>query len=298
MIRNLNELVEMARSKKTRRISVAGAGDYEVLIALKQAQEAKLTIPILIGIKEKIESISKEIGYDISGLEIFDIEDRYEASQKAAQLIRDGHAEVLMKGLVSSQFILKAVLNKENGLRKGDIISHVAFFESPYYHKILCLTDAAMNVHPTFEDKIGIINNAVEACHRIGIIKPKVAVVGSVETVNPKMEATMEAATLSMMNKRKQIKGCIIDGPLALDNAVSKKSAALKNIESDVAGDVDLIVAPDINGANFLYKALNFLGGATSAAIIMGAKVPVVLTSRADSERSKFLSIALAACIG
>jgi phosphate butyryltransferase len=173
----------------------------------------------------------------------------------------------------------------------------VAFFESPYYHKLLGLTDAAMNVSPTFEDKVALINNAVEAFHKLDVEMPKVAVIGSVETINPKMEATMHAATLSMMNKRNQIKGCIVDGPLALDNAVSKKSAELKHIESDVAGDVDLIVAPEINGANFLYKALNFIGGATAAAVIMGARVPIVLTSRADSERSKFLSIALAAAM-
>ncbi|MBN1339439.1 MAG: bifunctional enoyl-CoA hydratase/phosphate acetyltransferase [Bacteroidales bacterium] len=298
MVTKLSELVDMAKAKKTRRISVAGAGDYEVLIALKQAQEERIVVPLLVGIKPKIEQIAREIGYDISGLEIIDIDDRLEASMKAAHLVREGHAEILMKGLVSSQFILKAVLNKEHGLRKGEVLSHVALFESPYYHKILGLTDAAMNVTPSFEDMIALINNAVELFHLIGIETPKVAVVGSVETVNPRMEATMQAATLSMMNKRKQIKGCIIDGPLALDNAISKKSAALKHIESDVAGDADLIVAPEINGANFLYKALNFLGGATSAAVIMGAQVPVVLTSRADSEKSKFLSIALAAAIG
>ncbi|MBN3034633.1 MAG: bifunctional enoyl-CoA hydratase/phosphate acetyltransferase [Bacteroidales bacterium] len=298
MITKLEQLVEKARAKRTRRISVAGAGDYEVMEALKNAREQHIIEPVLVGIKENIERIAGEINFDISDLEIFDIEDRLEASLTAAQLVRDGHAEILMKGLVSSQFILKAVLDRDHGLRKGDIISHVAFFESPYYHKILGLTDAAMNVSPTFEDKIAIINNAVEAFHLMGVEMPKVAVVGSVETISPRMEATLHAATLSMMNKRKQIRGCIIDGPLALDNAISKKSASLKHIDSDVAGDADLIVAPDINGANFLYKALNFLGGATAAAVIMGARVPVVLTSRADSERSKFLSIALAAAIG
>ena len=203
-----------------------------------------------------------------------------------------------MKGLVSTGVLLKAVLNKEHGLRKGAILSHVAIFETPYYHKLLGITDAAMNVAPTFEDKIAIINNAVEVFHLLGEPDPKVAVVGAVETVNQRMESTMHAATLSMMNKRKQITGCIIDGPLALDNAISKKAAEVKHIQSDVAGDVDIIVAPDINGANFLYKSLNFLGGATAAAVIMGAKVPIVLTSRADSEKIKFYSIALAAAIG
>ena len=202
-----------------------------------------------------------------------------------------------MKGLVSTGVLLKAVLNKEVGLRKGALLSHVAIFETPFYHKLLGVTDAAMNVNPDLEEKIGIIKNAVEVFHGLGNSNPKVAIVGSVETINPRMEATMHAATISMMNYRKQITGCIIDGPLAIDGAVSKKSADLKNITSDVAGDVDIILAPDIDGANILYKSMNFLGGATAAAVIMGAKVPIVLTSRGDTERSKYLSIALAAAI-
>ena len=298
MIRKISELVDMAKAKRKRKIAVAAAGDYDVLEALKNAEEYNIVEPVLVGIKSKIEEISKEIGYDISNHEIIDIEDKFEASLHASQLIRDGHADILMKGLVSTGVLLKAVLNKEHGLRKGAILSHVAIFETPYYHKLLGITDAAMNVAPTFEDKIAIINNAVEVFHLLGEPDPKVAVVGAVETVNQRMESTMHAATLSMMNKRKQITGCIIDGPLALDNAISKKAAEVKHIQSDVAGDVDIIVAPDINGANFLYKSLNFLGGATAAAVIMGAKVPIVLTSRADSEKIKFYSIALAAAIG
>lgn len=298
MIRKLSELLEMAKSKPKRRIAVAAAGDYDVLEALKNADARGIVSPILVGIRPNIEKISQEIGYDISNYEIIHVEDRFEASLIANQLIRDGKAEILMKGLVSTGQLMKAVLDKEHGLRTGAIISHVAVFESPYYHKLLGITDAAMNVAPTFDDKIGLINNAVEVFHRLGEPNPKVAVVGAVETVNQKMESTMHAATLSMMNKRQQIKGCIIDGPLALDNAVSKKAAEVKGIYSEVAGNVDIIVAPDIDGANFLYKALNFLGGASTGAVIMGAAVPIVLTSRADSEQSKFLSIALAAAIG
>ena len=298
MISKVSELVDMAKAKRKRKIAVAAAGDYDVLEALKNAESYDIVEPVLVGIRSKIEEISKDIGYDISKHEIIDIEDKFEASLHASQLIRDGQADILMKGLVSTGVLLKAVLNKEHGLRKGAILSHVAIFETPYYHKLLGITDAAMNVAPTFEDKIAIINNAVEVFHLLGEPNPKVAVVGAVETVNQRMESTMHAATLSMMNKRKQITGCIIDGPLALDNAISKKAAEVKHIQSDVAGDVDIIVAPDINGANFLYKSLNFLGGATAAAVIMGAKVPIVLTSRADSEKIKFYSIALAAAIG
>jgi phosphate butyryltransferase len=298
MITKLSEVVEMAKAKKKRRIAVAAAGDEDVLHALKNADTDGIVEPILVGDKAKIESICKEIGFDCSKYEIIDIEDRFEASLMASQLIREGRAQILMKGMVSTGQLLKAVLDKEKGLRKGGVLSHVAVFESPYYHKLLGITDAAMNVAPSFEEKISIINNAVSVFHQLAEPNPKVAVVGAVETVNQRMESTMHAATLSMMNKRQQIKGCTIDGPLALDNAVSKKAAAVKNIESEVAGNVDIIVAPDINGANFLYKSLNFLGGATTAAVIMGAKVPIVLTSRADSDKSKFLSISLAAAIG
>jgi len=189
------------------------------------------------------------------------------------------------------------VLDKEVGLRKGALLSHVAVFETPYYHKLLGVTDAAMNVNPELEEKIGIIKNAIDVFHKLGHENPKVAIVGSVETINPRMEATMHAATISMMNYRKQITGCIIDGPLAIDGAVSKRASELKHITSNVAGDVDIILAPNIDGANILYKSLNFLGGATAAAVIMGAKVPIVLTSRGDTEKSKYYSIALAAAI-
>ena len=297
MIKHLNELVERAKTKRTRKIAVAAAGDQEVLEAIQNACKEGIVEPVLVGNKPKIEKIAKKIKFDISNIRIIEEEDAMIASQKAVKLIRDGEAEILMKGLVSTGVLLRAVLNKETGLRKGATLSHVALFETPFYHKLLGVTDAAMNVDPCLEDKIEIIKNAVEAFHGLENSNPKVAIVGSVETINPKMEATMHAATISMMNYRKQIKGCIIDGPLAIDNAVSKKSAELKGITSDVAGDVDIILAPNIDGANILYKSLNFLGGAACAAVIMGAAVPIVLTSRADSEKTKFLSIALAATI-
>jgi phosphate butyryltransferase len=298
MFKKLSEIVEMAKSKSTiRKVAVAAAGNQEVLEALKNAVENGIIEPVLIGDEELIRSISEKIGFDISSFEVINTIDNVEASAKAVKLIKKGKAEILMKGNVSTGILLKAVLDKEIGLRKGALLSHVALFETPYYHKLLGVTDAAMNVSPDLQEKIGIIKNAVEVFHKLGNTNPKVGIVGSVETINPRMEATMHAATISMMNYRKQITGCVIDGPLAIDGAVSKKSADLKNITSDVAGDVDIILAPDIDGANILYKTMNFLGGATAAAVIMGAKVPIVLTSRGDTEKSKFLSIALAAAI-
>ncbi len=297
MIKHLSQLVDLAKNKRKRKVAVAAAGDHHVLEAIQNACLEGIIEPILIGDSEIIREICKELKFDLEGIKIIDEKDSYKASLIATRIIGEGDADILMKGLVSSGVLLKAVLNKEYGLRKGSILSHVALFESPYYHKLLGVSDAAMNVNPDLHEKIAIIENAVEMFHGIGNMNPKVAIVGSVETVNPKMEATMHAATISMMNYRKQITGCIIDGPLAIDGAVSLTASKLKNITSEVAGDVDLIVTPDINSGNILYKSLAFLGGATSAALIMGAKAPIVLTSRGDTERSKFLSIALAAAI-
>lgn len=298
MIKHLMQLVEEAKKRETRKLVLAAAGDEDALLAVKNAVSQGIIEPILVGDMLRIQTIAKRISFDISEYETYDVEDKGEASLKACMLIKEGKAEILMKGAVGTGTLMKAVLNKEVGMRKGDTLSHVAVFESPYYHKLLGVTDAAMNVGPDLETKIAIIKNAVEVFHKLNIPNPKVAIVGSVETVNPRMEATMHAATISMMNYRKQITGCIIDGPLAIDNAVSKKSAELKNITSDVAGDTDIILAPGIDAGNILYKTLNFLGGAVAAAVIMGAVAPIVLTSRSDSDKSKFLSIALAANIG
>ncbi|MGB4206330.1 MAG: bifunctional enoyl-CoA hydratase/phosphate acetyltransferase [Bacteroidales bacterium] len=297
MLKSLSILLELAKQKGKCRVAVAAAADRHVLEALMMAKNEGFAEPILVGEKEAIKKIAQELGFDLSTIEIIDIADPFMASVEAVSLIRNKKADILMKGLVGTGPMLKAVLDKENGLRKGAVLSHVALFETQFYHKLLGVTDAAMNVAPEFDDKVSLVQNAIEVFHKLGIKEPKVAVIGAVETVNPKMEATVHAAMLTQMNRRKQIKGCIIDGPLALDNAVSAESAQHKGIVSDVAGDVDLIVTPDINSGNVLYKAMNFLGGATTAAVIMGARVPIVLTSRADSERSKLMSIALAAAI-
>ncbi len=297
MIKKLESLIDLAKSKETKKLAVAAAGDYHVLEAIQNATNQGIVEPVLVGNEENIRRICSEIGFNIDNITLVNVEDPFEASLEATKLIGEGKADFLMKGLVSSGLLLKAILNKDFGLRTGSLLSHVAIFETPYYHKLLGVTDAAMNVDPGLEEKIDIIKNAVKVFHGLGNSNPKVAILGSVETINPKMEATMHAATISMMNYRKQIKGCIIDGPLALDGAISRKAAELKHITSEVAGEADLILAPDINGANILYKSMNFLGGAMAAAVIMGAKVPIVLTSRGDTEKSKFLSIALAAAI-
>ena len=296
-IKKLEDLFDIAAKQETKKIVVAAAADLHVLEALKQAMQKGIVEAILVGNQVEIIDISKSIGLDLNAVKIIDISDPISASKEAVSLIRNGKADILMKGMVATGSLLKAVLNKETGIRKEGTLSHVAFFESPYYHKLLCITDAAMNVSPDLMEKKAILENAVEAYHKLGIEKPKVAIVGAVELVNPKMEATVDAAILSQMNKRNQIKGCEVDGPLALDNIVSKEAAKHKGIESNVAGDADIILTPDINVGNVFYKSLNFLGGAVSAAVIMGAWVPIVLTSRSDTEETKLMSIALAAAM-
>jgi len=293
VLKKLVELIEMSKSKETKRLIVAAAEDEPVLEAVVNAKKEGIIIPTLIGDKEQIEAIAKKLNLDINGIEIIDEKNPVTSSQKAVALIKAGKGDILMKGLVATADLLKAVLNKENGLKKGALLSHLALFESNYYHKLLGVTDAAMNVAPTFEEKVEIINNSIGVFHKIGIQTPKVAVISAVEVVNPKMECTIHASMLTMMNKRGQIKGCLIDGPLGLDNAVSAEAAKHKKIVSEVAGDCDMILCPDIEAANVLYKTMNFLGGAVVAAVILGASVPVVLTSRADSDESKLFSIAL-----
>lgn len=299
MIPNLQGLIEEARSGTVRRVAVAAAEDEHVLKAVQEALARGVATPLLVGDKEKVRAIAREIGLSLEGIEIVNNREGAAVSARlAVNKIRSGDADFLMKGFVSTGELLKAVLDKEEGLRSGQLLSHVAFFQSPYYHKVLCVTDAAMNIAPGLDEKAAIIGNAVAACHRLGIEHPKVAVAAAVETVNPKMEATLHAAKLKEMNQNGTLSGCIVDGPFAIDIAVNRKAARNKGIESEVAGDSDVILVPDIEAGNMFYKALNFLGGAVSAAVVMGASVPIVLTSRSDDERSKLLSIALAACIG
>lgn len=294
---SLDQLLSIAKSRKIKKIAVAAADDKHVLKAVKYATSSGIIVPVLIGNEVNIYTLSENLDFDLTNIEIINEPNPEKACVMAVDLLRNGDAHILMKGMVNTSTLLHVVLDKGKGLRKSDILSHVALFETPHYPKLLAITDAAMNISPGLNEKVAIINNAVELFHKLGMEKPKTAVIGAVEAVNPKMEATIHASLLTMMNQRGQIKGCIVDGPLALDNAVSKEAAHQKGLDSEVAGDADIIVVPDINSGNVLYKSLNFLGGGTSAAVIMGAQVPVVLTSRADSEKSKYMSIILAAAM-
>jgi phosphate butyryltransferase len=296
-LKDLSSLVEIAGKKPAKRLIIAAAEDEQVFTAAMKAREQGMVAPIFVGDREKIEALAAGLGTGSTKLEIIDCKDKANSCEIACQHISEGKADILMKGLVNSDLFLKSLLNKKYGLVKDPIISHLAIFETPFYSKLLGVTDAAMNISPGLRDKAGIIGNAVRAFHKLGVACPKVAVLAATEKVNPKIRATVHALKLKMMNTRKKMGSCIIEGPLALDNAISKAAATHKGIENEVAGDADILLVPDLNSGNILYKSLNFLGGAVSAAILLGASVPAVLTSRSDSDKCKFMSIVFAVAI-
>jgi len=295
-LNSLDVFIDIAKQKPMKKVVVAAAEDELVLSAVSEAKNLNLIEPILVGNTKIINEISKNIKFDLEGIEIIDEPNPAVACKTAVKLIKENNGQILMKGLVGTADYLRAILDKENGLRNGELLSHIGFFDPKTYHKLIALTDAAQNISPTFEEKVSILKNSIDFYQRLGVKIPKISILAAVETVNPKMEVTIHAAMLTQMNRRGQIKNCIIDGPLAFDNTVSKEAAKHKGIASDVAGDADLIFAPNIEVANTLYKCITYFGGASVAAIILGAKVPIVLTSRSDSEKSKLYSIALAAC--
>lgn len=300
MLTKLSEIHEIVKKRKeTKRLVLAVAQDEHSLEAVCAAAKKKYIEPILVGDAEQIKVIaSKHKKIDLSLFNIINEPNIQEAVAKAVKLVHYGEADILMKGNVGTSTLLKGVLNKEWGLRKTDVLSHIALFEvEAYHHKLLALTDVAMNIAPDLNTKISIINNSVEFLRQIGVDTPKVAVLGAVELVNENMPATIDAALLSKMAERGQIKNCIIDGPLAFDNAISAESAKHKGIISKVAGDADLLLLPDIEAGNVLYKSFVFFANAKVAAVILGARAPIVLTSRSDSEESKLDSIVLAAAI-
>ncbi|GGB51052.1 phosphate butyryltransferase [Fictibacillus barbaricus] len=291
----LQNLVSQAKNQQVKPvIAVAEAGDQEVLESVLKAYKDGLAHFILFGNNDKISAWLKENEADsLSGIEIVPT-DPASAALQAVKAVHDGKADILMKGLVSTSALLKAVLNKEFGLRTGKVLSHVAAFEVEGFEKLIFITDAAMNINPDLNQKGQILQNAIDFALQTGIEMPKAAVLAAVENVNPAMQATLDAASLTIMGLREQIKGGIVEGPLALDNAISKEAAAHKGISGKVAGDADILLVPTIETGNVLYKSLIYFARAKVGAVICGAKAPIVLTSRADSAESKYYSIALA----
>jgi len=302
-MRYIVEIIEKAVEKGRVVLAVAAAQEASVLEAVCDAYDKGIVQPILVGEPEAIKAAAREArggaGVDIAGFEVVPAADLAGAAATAVQLVKTGRADILMKGILDTAVLLKAVLNKEKGINAGCLASHVAVMEVPTYHKLLVVTDAAINIAPDLPGFVDIIGSAVRVSQSLGVEKPKVAFLAAVEKVNPdKMPCTVTASILTQMNRRGQIRGCVVDGPLALDNAVSRESARIKHIDSAVAGDADILVAPDIEAGNILYKCLLDLAQAKGAAIVMGAEKPVVLTSRADSAETKLASIALASLVG
>jgi phosphate butyryltransferase len=288
---------ECAHAEGPKKIAVAFAQDEDVLKALKAAVKERICEPILVGDKEKIIDISNEINFDLSDIEIIDEKDGTLACRKAVSLVSSGQAQIVMKGLIDTSIILKAVLDKEIGLRTGNVLSHAAVFSVDTYHKFFIVTDAAMSIAPNADEKRQIVENAAVLSRALGAKVPKVAVICAKEKVNPKMQATLDAAELVEMQSEGKMAGCIVEGPYALDNAISKEAAELKGIKGEAAGDADILLMPNIEAGNVLYKALTYLANADNAGIILGAKAPIVLTSRADSDKAKLNSIALSVLV-
>ncbi|EJS72482.1 phosphate butyryltransferase [Bacillus cereus] len=291
----LEHLIDQAAGQPKKTVAVAVAEDHEVIEAVAKAIKLQLAQFRLYGNQEKIMGMLQEHGLQSSEhIEVIAAASSAEAAELSVKAVRNGEADVLMKGNIPTANILKAVLNKEWGLRKGSVLSHVAAFEVPNYNRLIFVTDAAMNIAPDVTQKAAIIQNTVEVARAIGIELPKVAPIAAVEVVNPAMQATIDAAMLTQMNRRGQVKDCIVDGPLALDNAVSQIAAEHKGIVSDVAGKADILLVPTIEAGNVLYKSLVYFADAKVGAMIAGAKAPIVLTSRADSAETKVYSLALA----
>jgi phosphate acetyltransferase len=274
--------------------AVAHPCEATALSGAVQAAKLGLIVPLLVGPAARILETAKSGAIDLGDLEIFDVPHSNASAAKAVELVREGRAEILMKGSLHTDELMSAVVTRDGGLRTGRRISHVFVMDVPTYHKVLIVTDGAINIAPTLEDKIDICQNAIDLAISLGVEKPKVAILAAVETVTSKMPATIDAACLCKMAERGQIKGGVLDGPLAFDNAISKEAAETKGIQSTVGGDPDILLAPDLEAGNILAKQLSFLANADSAGMVLGARVPIILTSRADSVRSRVASCAVA----
>lgn len=295
MIKNFEQLKEMLKAMPVkRRVAVVPAQDEHTLEAISHAYKDGMVEPVLIGDEPKIREILAQIGTDADKLTIIHVEDPAEAIQKAADMARDGEVDCIMKGKTETGALMKVLVNRERGIRKNDTMSLLAFMESPNYHKVFAITDVGLLTYPSKEQKKAAIENAVEAFHALGVEEPKVAILAAVEKVNPKMKETVEAAEI----KEEGVPGCIIEGPTSYDLAMDPASAPIKGYVSPVAGDADLLVVPDIVSGNIAAKTITVIGGGRTGGVVLGAKVPVLLVSRAASADDKYMSIVIAALVG
>jgi phosphotransacetylase len=297
MIRHLEELVELAQENAPTKVAVAAAAHKLVLQSVQRAVDLGLIDPILVGREEDIREQAEAIEWDVGQDQIYPTETNRAAAAAAVELVRKGEAQVVMKGYLHTDEMLHAVLQQQTGLRTDRRLSHVFVLEVPTYHKLLHITDAAININPEITEKASITQNAIDLARKLQVEQPKVAALSSVETINPTIPSTVHAACLSKMAERGQIKNALVDGPLAFDNAISAEAAADKGIKSPVSGDVDIMVVPDLDAGNILFKNLEYLASAKVAGIVMGASAPVVLTSRSDPARARVYSLALASLL-
>ena len=291
------KLVAAARAKGPVTTAVIHPCDAASLGAALAARDEGLMLPVLVGPRARIEAVARQAALSLDGIEIVDAPHSHASAEAAVALARDGRVQALMKGALHTDEVMAAVVDRANGLRTERRISHVFVLDVPHYPKPLFITDAAINIEPDLETKRDIIQNAIDLAHALGVAAPKVAVLSAVETVTPAIRSTVDAAALCKMADRGQITGGVVDGPLAFDNAVSLESARIKGIRSDVAGQADILVAPDLVSGNMIAKQLVYLAGAQSAGLALGARVPIILTSRSDSAEARIASAALAVMV-
>ena len=294
---NFQRLIAAVKALPAIPTAVAHPCDESSLAGALDAAKLGIIVPILVGPRQKILAAASAAKLDVDPYEIVDAEHSHAAAEKAVALVREGRAELLMKGSLSTDELLGAVVRRETGLRTARRLSHCFILDVPNHPKPLIITDAAINIFPTLEEKVDIVQNAIDLAHALKIDNPYVAILSATESVNPKLQSTVEAAALCKMAERGQITGGVLDGPLALDNAISLEAAQIKKITGPVAGHADILVVPDLEAGNVLAKSLSFLADADSAGIVLGARVPITLTSRADSVQSRLASCAVAAVV-
>jgi phosphate acetyltransferase len=290
-------LIQAAQRLQPITTAIAHPCDEVSLESAVEAARLKLILPVLVGPGARIREVATRTGVDIGGLEIVDAPHSHAAAARAVELVRSGRAEALMKGSLHTDELMGAVVSREAGIRTARRISHCFIMDVPGHPSALIITDAAVNIAPTLEDKVDIVQNAIDLAHAMGVTEVRVAILSAMETVNPKVPSTVEAAALCKMADRGQITGALLDGPLALDNAISPEAAAIKKIVSPVAGRANVLVVPDLEAGNMLAKSLSFLAGADAAGIVLGARVPIILTSRADALLTRLASCAVAVLV-
>ena len=298
MFRTLDELVEAARARGPARIAVAAGHDPDVIEALKRAAETGLASGTLVGQSEKIRALARTAGFEIADEQIVHEPDETRAAHRAVAMVREGRADLLMKGKISTGALLRAILDRDAGLRTGRLLSQVIVFQVPGFNRLMLMSDAGVNIAPTLEEKADICRNAIQVAHAIGIARPNLALLAALELVNPAMPATVDAAALTQMNRSGQLTGAYVEGPVALDVPLSKFAAERKGVASPLVENTDIFIAPDIEAANILYRSILYFAKGESCGIVVGAQAPLMVLSRAESPETKLRSIALAMLAG